>query len=91
MMTMPPTPFDAEVINIIDKATNQLALRHARMISGAGHDAMNIATVAPTSMIFVPYENGISHNEAESPTAEDLAEDANVLLHSLLAFSGVAN
>lgn len=72
MMSMPPTPFDTEVVDIIEQATIQLDLPHTRMISGAGHDAMNIATVAPTGMIFIPCENGISHNEAESATPEDL-------------------
>ena len=91
MMSIPPTPFDTEVVDIIEQATIQLDLPHTRMISGAGHDAMNIATVAPTGMIFIPCENGISHNEAESATPEDLGEGANVLLHSLIAFSGVAS
>lgn len=60
----------------------RLWLRH--MLSGAGHDACHIARVAPTSMIFVPCAGGLSHNEAESTTPEDIAAGANVLLHSLL-------
>ncbi len=43
------------------------------LLSGAGHDAMNVARVAPAGMIFVPCLNGISHNEAESATPQDLA------------------
>ena len=42
------------------------------IVSGAGHDACYVARVAPTGMIFVPCEGGISHNEIESATSEDL-------------------
>jgi N-carbamoyl-L-amino-acid hydrolase len=59
------------------------------MTSGAGHDAVAVASVVPTAMIFVPCKDGISHNEAESATPEDCEVGANVLLHSLLALAGV--
>jgi N-carbamoyl-L-amino-acid hydrolase len=59
------------------------------MTSGAGHDAVAVASVAPTAMIFVPCKDGISHNEAESATPEDCAAGANVLLHSVLTLAGV--
>ena len=52
--------------------------------SGDGHDACNISEVAPTAMIFVPCEGGISHNEAEEATAEDLAAGCDVLLGAIL-------
>lgn len=53
----------------------------------AGHDACNLALKAPTGMIFVPCEDGISHNEAENAKPEDLAAGANVLLHVMLAWA----
>jgi N-carbamoyl-L-amino-acid hydrolase len=52
--------------------------------SGAGHDAGYINRVAPTAMVFVPCADGISHNEVESATAEDLAAGCNVLLRAML-------
>ena len=55
------------------------------MVSGAGHDAIYIARVAPTSMIFVPCKDGISHNEIEDARPEHLEAGANVLLHAILA------
>jgi N-carbamoyl-L-amino-acid hydrolase len=58
------------------------------MLSGAGHDAMNVAKVAPTGMIFVPCENGLSHNEAESAEPAHLAAGANTLLRTLLTRAG---
>jgi beta-ureidopropionase / N-carbamoyl-L-amino-acid hydrolase len=56
------------------------------MLSDAGHDAAYIARVVPTSMIFVPCLNGISHNEAELATDEDCATGAQVLLNAILEF-----
>ncbi len=58
--------------------------------SGADHDACNLALIAPTAMIFVPCEKGISHNEAENATPEDLTAGCDVLLQVLLARAGAA-
>ena len=58
---------------------------HMDMISGAAHDVIAIARVAPTAMIFVPCAGGISHNEIESATPQDLAAGCQVLLRSMLA------
>jgi N-carbamoyl-L-amino-acid hydrolase len=57
------------------------------MPSGAGHDAMHIAKLAPAGMIFVPCWRGISHNEAESATSADLAAGARVLADALVALA----
>ena len=54
------------------------------MVSGAGHDSVNVARVVPTAMIFVPCAGGLSHNEAESASAADLETGANVLMHAML-------
>jgi N-carbamoyl-L-amino-acid hydrolase len=54
------------------------------MPSGAGHDAQEIAAIAPMGMIFVPSKNGISHSPQEFTTAEDMANGAAVLLESVL-------
>jgi N-carbamoyl-L-amino-acid hydrolase len=54
------------------------------MVSGAGHDSVYVSRVAPTSMIFVPCAGGLSHNEAESATADDLAAGCDVLFNAML-------
>ena len=51
--------------------------------SGAGHDARNLARIAPTGMIFVPCLNGVSHHPAESATLDDLAAGVRVLAEVL--------
>ena len=80
----PPVPFDQTCVNSVRKAAEELSLSHREMVSGAGHDACYIARVAPTSMIFVPCEKGISHNELERADADDLAAGCNVLLKAVL-------
>ena len=86
----PPCAFDAEMVAGVRAAAAALGYSHRDIVSGAGHDAVYIARVAPTAMIFVPCEGGISHNELESATPEDLAAGCNVLLQAVLARAGVA-
>ena len=84
----PPVAFDPECIDAVRQATRTLGLSAREMVSGAGHDAVYMARVAPTAMIFVPCKDGISHNEAEYASPEACADGANVLLHAVLARAG---
>jgi len=81
---MPPTAFDERLVGLVDESAQQLGLSRRRMVSGAGHDSLHTAQFAPTAMIFVPCAGGLSHNEAESAKAEDLAAGADVLLRVAL-------
>ena len=76
--------FDADVTNAVEAAAQGLELTHMRLSSGASHDAMYMARVCPTGMIFVPCEKGVSHNEAENATPADLAAGARVLTAALV-------
>ena len=80
----PAVKFDDDCISAVRDATDMLGYPSMEMFSGAGHDSVYVSTVAPTSMIFVPCEGGLSHNEAENATPEDLEAGCNVLLHSIL-------
>jgi N-carbamoyl-L-amino-acid hydrolase len=82
---MPPTAFDARLVELVDAAAAALGYARARIVSGAGHDSLHTAKFAPTAMIFVPCAGGLSHNEAEEATPADLAAGANVLLHAVVA------
>ncbi len=82
---MPPTTFDAELVALIDGCAAELGFTHTKIVSGAGHDSLHTAQFAPTAMIFVPCSGGLSHNEAESASAADLAAGADVLLQAVLA------
>ncbi|HYB57591.1 MAG TPA: M20/M25/M40 family metallo-hydrolase, partial [Alphaproteobacteria bacterium] len=68
-----------------------LGYAHRDIISGAGHDACYLSRVAPTGMIFVPCEGGLSHNEIENAAAADLTAGCEVLLHAILARAGIAS
>ncbi|MCP4878528.1 MAG: Zn-dependent hydrolase [Gammaproteobacteria bacterium] len=81
---MPVTQFAPPCVDAVRSATAKLGYSNMEMVSGAGHDSLYIASVAPTSMIFVPCENGISHNEIENAKPEDLEAGCNVLLHAIL-------
>lgn len=83
VVAVPPTAFDPMVIDVVRAKTNALRLSNMDMPSGAGHDAMHIAHLCPTGMIFVPCERGISHNEIENATPQDLAAGARVLVEVL--------
>jgi len=80
----PASRFDSNCVDAVRNATRALGYPHREMVSGAGHDAIYIARVAPTSMIFVPCKDGISHNEIEDARPEHLEAGANVLLHAIL-------
>ena len=80
---VPPTIFDPAVIDLVRTKANALKLANMDMPSGAGHDAMHIAKLCPSGMIFVPCERGISHNEIENATPQDLAAGARVLAEVL--------
>ena len=62
-----------------------LGLSYQYMQSGAGHDAQEIATIAPVGMIFVPSVAGISHSPKEFTKGIDMANGANVLLKTIMA------
>ena len=84
----PPCHFDQSCVGAVRAGAQRLGYRHMDIVSGAGHDAVYIAGVAPTAMIFVPCEGGISHNEIENAKPEDLAAGCNVLLQAVLAQAG---
>ncbi|NIX77522.1 Zn-dependent hydrolase [Microvirga sp. c23x22] len=82
----PAVKFDPDCIAAVRTGTERAGMPARDMVSGAGHDAAYIARVAPTTMIFVPCEGGLSHNEAESTTLEECAAGAQVLLNAVLEY-----
>ena len=84
----PPQPFEPRLVQAIRDGARTLGLDALDVISGAGHDAVYMARVAPTAMIFVPCKDGISHNEIEDAQPEHLEAGCNVLLHAMLRCCG---
>ncbi|HLM40946.1 MAG TPA: Zn-dependent hydrolase [Microvirga sp.] len=82
----PAVRFDPDCIAAVRAGAEKAGLPSRDMVSGAGHDAAYVARVAPTTMIFVPCEGGLSHNEAESTTFEECSAGAQVLLNAILEY-----
>jgi beta-ureidopropionase / N-carbamoyl-L-amino-acid hydrolase len=83
--TTVPAPTDPAIRAVIGDAAKRLGFTTKVMPSGAGHDAQEIAPIAPVGMIFIPSRAGISHSPREFSSAADIANGANVLLQALLA------
>ncbi len=86
----PPAETDPRLRTVIARSADQLGLSYKIMPSGAGHDAQDMARIAPTGMIFVPSVGGISHSPNEFTDARGMANGADVLLHTVLAIDGGA-
>jgi N-carbamoyl-L-amino-acid hydrolase len=80
----PAVHFDEGCIDAVARAAEAQGYPARKIVSGPGHDSAYIARVAPTSMIFVPCEGGLSHNEAEKTEPEQVTAGANVLLRAVL-------
>jgi N-carbamoyl-L-amino-acid hydrolase len=76
----PPVTFDAACIDAVQASVDHLGFSNRAMVSGAGHDACYVALHCPTSMIFVPCDDGLSHNEAENIEPHQAERGASVLL-----------
>jgi N-carbamoyl-L-amino-acid hydrolase len=88
LVTAMPLEFPRAMREEIRRAAERVGLRTLDLPSAAGHDARYLHGICPSGMIFVPCKLGISHNEAESATAEDLYDGARVLAETLAALAG---
>ncbi|TDN63097.1 Zn-dependent hydrolase [Paraburkholderia sp. BL10I2N1] len=84
-----PQPFDSFLVGSVRRTSADLGYSSMDLLSGAGHDAVYLASIAPAAMIFVPCEGGISHNEVENASPKDLEAGANVLLQIIIEAAGV--
>ena len=83
----PPLDFASQCVDAVRQGATQLGLSHMDIVSGAGHDAIFIAELGPAGMIFVPCEGGISHNEIENATPEDLGAGCAVLFRAMVGMA----
>lgn len=79
-----PALTDRRIQEQITAAAKSLGLTSQVMPSGAGHDTQDMATIAPTGMIFVPSKNGVSHAPDEYTSPQDMANGVSVLLQTIL-------
>ncbi|WP_312301805.1 Zn-dependent hydrolase [Diaphorobacter nitroreducens] len=85
----PPQPFTPHLVEAVRANAADLGYSCMDVVSGAGHDAVYVARVAPAAMVFVPCADGISHNEIEDADPAHLEAGCNVLLRAMLASAGV--
>lgn len=76
---LPAAPCDPKLMALMDAAIARCGQKPRRLVSGAGHDTMVMAALAPTAMLFIRCEGGISHNPAESVTDADCEIALDVL------------
>lgn len=79
---LPASPCDAGLMDLMDEALAAAGQPVRRLVSGAGHDAMNMAALCPTAMLFIRCKDGVSHNPAEHVEPED----AEIALRVMLGF-----
>jgi allantoate deiminase len=82
-MESPATPMDKDLMLRLDEAVRSIGIDPMRLASGAGHDAVAMAHLCPSAMLFVRCKGGISHNPAESITVEDADTAVRVLLEAV--------
>lgn len=87
----PPQPFTPHLVEAVRANAADLGYGSMDVVSGAGHDAVYVARVAPAAMIFVPCADGISHNEIEDAEPAHLEAGCNVLLRAMLAAAEVVS
>ena len=80
----PAQVFHDDCVNAVARAAEALGYSNMPVVSGAGHDAVYMARLAPAGMIFIPCKDGISHNEIEDAKPAHLTAGCNVLLHAML-------
>ena len=84
----PAQLFQPECVEAVGRAAAKLGYSHMPAVSGAGHDAVYMAKLSPSGMIFIPCKDGISHNEIEDAKPEHIEAGCNVLLHAMLERAG---
>lgn len=78
---LPASPCDPALMALLDTALAQAGQPPMRLVSGAGHDAIAMAALCPTAMLFIRCRGGISHNPAEHVEADDADVALRVMLH----------
>ncbi|MBE0547225.1 MAG: Zn-dependent hydrolase [Rubrivivax sp.] len=87
----PAQPFHPDCIAAVAAAATALGYSQMPVVSGAGHDAVYLARLAPAGMIFIPCKDGISHNEIEDAQPDHVTAGCNVLMHAMLEMAGVVS
>lgn len=89
VLEQPAAPFDPACVAMVRDSAQRRNYSYRDIISGASHDAVAMSRIVPTTMVFVPCAGGISHNEKESATPDDLAAGCQVLCDVVIQRAGL--
>lgn len=78
-----PVGMDQTMTEVIEHVCDSIAIAGHRMNSGAGHDALVMASHAPTAMFFIPSIGGISHHPMECSRESDIEKAVEVALRTI--------
>lgn len=79
-----PVPLDKRIVDLLKECCESKGIDYEIMPSGAGHDAMQMAKIAPAGMLFIPSQRGISHSPLEWSDPEDICLGTQLLLDSII-------
>jgi len=78
-----PVPMTPRIISLMRDVAAELGIPHTPIVSGAGHDTMNMAAITDVGMVFIRCRDGLSHNPGEFATIDDIMAGADVLTETL--------
>ena len=82
-----PRKSDEKIVKVIEESCKKLKVDYMKMVSGAYHDSLLIAEIAPMAMIFVPSKDGISHDPAEYTEYSDIVTGTRILADTLVTLA----
>jgi N-carbamoyl-L-amino-acid hydrolase len=79
-----PVPLDNRLVHLLEECCAARNIAYEVMPSGAGHDAMQMAKIAPAGMLFIPSRRGISHSPLEWSDPEHICLGTQLLTDALI-------
>ncbi|EEQ47477.1 hypothetical protein CAWG_06054 [Candida albicans WO-1] len=88
LIISPAINFNQTNIDTVRKSALQLFKENEirDIVSGAGHDSCFTSSRVPTSMIFIPSKDGVSHTPEEYSSPQEVENGFQVLLRSVLLY-----
>lgn len=88
-ISVPPVRLNEKIREGFSDICDSLGYSKKLMLSGAGHDAMVMASITDVGLIFVPSKNGRSHCPEEWTDYEYIQKGAELMLHEVLNLAEV--
>jgi hydantoinase/carbamoylase family amidase len=79
-----PVPLDNRLVHLLEECCEARNISYEVMPSGAGHDAMQMAKIAPAGMLFIPSRRGISHSPLEWSDPEHICLGTQLLTDAMI-------